>query len=287
MNLVFRAIDVEDAGAVGIDEVLQFGRTVNAYWADWPPAACAELAGCAEGTNSFTETEFAVFLEGLRPWTPDADLVATFVDAGMSRRVLVDPYNSRRIEQAFRAMDLDDSGQIDIAELLHFGAKIGAGWSKAACDTLLGRMDTDGDAKISLTEFAEFINKVGLHGCHEEVAAFVEAGAANRALVEPISEETIRKAFRAIDLDDSGQIDLAELLHFGATTSEGWSRATCEAILGRIDTDGDSNVSLEEFTAFVSDVGLHGCHKEVAAFIEAGEARRSLTKADSDADDDD
>ena len=77
-------------------------------------------------------------------------------------------------------------------------------------------------------------------------------------------------------MDDSGFIDLDELLHFGASVGAGWSRAACETLLNKIDTDGDANISLSEFEGFVTEVGLHGCSEEVAAFIEAGTLRRSI-----------
>ena len=89
--------------------------------------------------------------------------------------------------RAFRALDIDDSGYIELPELLHFGAAIGAGWSQSACEALLGKMDTDGDHKISLSEFEGFMSEVGLHGCHEEVAAFIQARARTVVVRNPPS----------------------------------------------------------------------------------------------------
>ena len=83
------------------------------------------------------------------------------------------------------------SGFIDLDELLHFGASVGAGWSRAACEALLNKIDTDGDAQISLSEFESFMSEVGLHGCGEEVAAFIEASEMRRKLADPYDEAQV------------------------------------------------------------------------------------------------
>ena len=65
---------------------------------------------------------------------------------------------------AFKSIDLDDSGEIDLDELMHFNEETGAGWNEAFCKQLLGKMDADGNCKISFEEFEAFIGQVGLHG---------------------------------------------------------------------------------------------------------------------------
>lgn len=53
------------------------------------------------------------------------------------------------------------SGYIELSELVHFGAAVGAGWTPAACEKLLGCMDTSGDRKISLSEVGDTLR----HAC--------------------------------------------------------------------------------------------------------------------------
>ena len=81
-----------------------------------------------------------------------------------------------QVARAFRALDIDDSGYIELPELLHFGAAIGAGWSQAACEALLGRMDADGDRRISLAEFEGFVSEVRHSGEPGGVARSVAWG---------------------------------------------------------------------------------------------------------------
>ena len=52
------------------------------------------------------------------------------------------------------------------------------------------------------------------------------------------------------------------------------------------DVDRNGTISYKEFEAFVMEVGLHGCHDQVAAFIETGWRRRSLGDVDNDGDQD-
>ena len=187
---VFAALDVDDSGSVSLDELLYFGKECEAYWADWTHESVVELACAAEGADSLALTEFSTFCEAAAPWGA-TDAVRTFVEAGLKRRALLDPFDPARVEAAFHALDIDDSGYIELPELLHFGAAIGAGWSQSACEALLGKMDTDGDHKISLSEFEGFMSEVGLHGCHEEVAAFIEAGEARRKLADPYDKSQV------------------------------------------------------------------------------------------------
>ena len=154
--------------------------------------------------------------------------------------------------------------------------------SKAESKQAFATIDSDGSGKISFDEFDAFIRNVGLHGA-AEVAAFVRAGEARRNLAEPYSEATVRRAFKAIDLDDSGQIDLDELLAFGQAVGQEWTRAACQSLLGKMDKDGDQLVSFSEFDGFLREVGLHGDKGAVAAFLEAGEERRrSVGAADEE-----
>ena len=171
---VFAALDVDDSGSISLDELLYFGKEVEAYWADWTHESVVELSGATAGATGLSLTEFSQFCEAAAPWGA-TDAVRTFVEVGLKRRALLDPFDPARVEAAFHALDIDDSGYIELPELLHFGSAIGAGWSQAACEALLGKMDTDGDHKISLSEFDAFVGEVGLHGCHEEVAAFIQA----------------------------------------------------------------------------------------------------------------
>lgn len=109
-------------------------------------------------------------------------------DSPRTSCVQADPYNQETIELAFKAIDLDDSGEIDLDELMHFSTQTQAGWTETFCKQLLGKMDADGNLKISYDEFETFIGQVGLHGLRSAVDAFILAGEERKnAIAEKIS----------------------------------------------------------------------------------------------------
>ena len=76
-------------------------------------------------------TEFGAFCDAVKISDLDQKRVAEFVAAGNARRAAADPFDAARISRAFKAIDLDDSGQIDLDELVHFGQAVGQGWTRA------------------------------------------------------------------------------------------------------------------------------------------------------------
>ena len=66
-----------------------------------------ELAGASSGASALTLAQFTQFCEAAQPWG-EADQVREFVEAGLKRRAWLDPFDPARIEEAFRAIDLDD-----------------------------------------------------------------------------------------------------------------------------------------------------------------------------------
>ena len=160
-------------------------------WADWSPSSVDELLGRGSfyAGMPLSLTEFGAFCDAVKISDLDQKRVAEFVAAGNARRAAADPFDASRIARAFKAIDLDDSGQIDLDELLAFGQAVGQEWTRAACQSLLGKMDKDGDQLVSFSEFDGFLREVGLHGDKGAVAAFLEAGEERRRSVGAADEE--------------------------------------------------------------------------------------------------
>ena len=160
---LYRATDLDDSNAVEVDEILLLGQALGYYWGSWEPSAVLELLGQDASTPA------------LSTLSPERDAkVESLVEAGERRRQLLDPFSETRIEAAFDAIDLDDSGAIDMDELLHFARASGLDWDAEACARLLGKMGTD--ESISRDDFRNFFKTVGLHGAPEAVAAFIAVG---------------------------------------------------------------------------------------------------------------
>ncbi|EOD22726.1 hypothetical protein EMIHUDRAFT_95369 [Emiliania huxleyi CCMP1516] len=178
---LYRATDLDDSNAVEVDEILLLGQALGYYWGSWEPSAVLELLGQDASTpalSTLSHEEFVRFIslacdEAEVPPERDAK-VESLVEAGERRRQLLDPFSETRIEAAFDAIDLDDSGAIDMDELLHFARASGLDWDAEACARLLGKMGTD--ESISRDDFRNFFKTVGLHGAPEAVAAFIAVG---------------------------------------------------------------------------------------------------------------
>ena len=179
-DVLFHALDLDESGFVSVEEVLILGGACDADWAGWTPQQCAKAAGTAE-LDTMRHGEFCRFVSAVQPWYVEASRLRNLIDSGLKARAAVSPYDYDTIVSAFEAIDTDGSGYIDIDELMHFSAAVNAGWNLSACQKLLGVIDVDGDARISLEEFEAFVGEVGLHGCYEQVVAFILAGESRRA----------------------------------------------------------------------------------------------------------
>ena len=107
-----------------MDEILLLGQALGYYWGSWEPSAVLELLGQDASTPA------------LSTLSPERDAkVESLVEAGERRRQLLDPFSETRIEAAFDAIDLDDSGAIDMDELLpaRIGERAGGGGVRDVC----------------------------------------------------------------------------------------------------------------------------------------------------------
>ena len=71
---------------------------------------------------------------------------------------------------------------------------------------------------------------------------------------EPGPESEIREAFDAFDKNGDGLVSIEELLKVMAKAGEKMSRAEAEDSMRRADTDGDGQLSFDEFVAFMLSV---------------------------------
>ena len=161
----------------------------------------------------------------------------------------------------FTALDVDDSGQVTLEEILLLGNVVDAPfvlWSPEQFCEAAGA--AKGAKSLNQEEFAKWYDAVQPSWSvdAEELTMLIDGGHSARARSDPFNHETIELAFKAIDLDESGEIDLDELMHFSAETNAGWTESFCKSLLGKMDADGDLKISFEEFETFIGQVGLHG-----------------------------
>ncbi|CAB4067541.1 unnamed protein product [Lepeophtheirus salmonis] len=140
---------------------------------------------------------------------------------------------SQGIESWFRAVDTDNSGQIDAAELKK--ALVNGNWtnfSEEACTIMISMFDRTGSGTISINEFGNLFNYINqwkaiFEGIDRDRSGFIEQHELMSGLYDKNSTGTIdvnefqalyscinewKATFESIDSDKSGAIEQNELI---------------------------------------------------------------------------
>ena len=145
-----------------------------------------------------------------------------------SRSVGMADHHHERLNQIFDAMDADRSGEITPLEFIDH--MLGTQMEHETVSALFRKMDTDGNGSISRAEF--------LAGFDRLMAEWARPGPAVGSQEE---EAAAAATFAAVDADNSGKLDLEELLSALAATGEVPDRAEVEALFQRLDVNGDGD----------------------------------------------
>ena len=130
----------------------------------------------------------------------------------------------KKVYKQFLAVDTDKSGLVDINEL----CRLLRVERSPFVERLFGMFDTDKTGTIDLKEFVVGLSNVG-------TAA---------------REDKVKFAFQVFDLDGSGTIDADELKKIVKATNMASAKQLdrkTEWLMKQCDTDGDGNISYEEF----------------------------------------
>lgn len=153
--------------------------------------------------------------------------------------------NFGMLKQAFRRMDYDKSGKLNSFEVHKVIHEFNAGLSHKVIDQLISIADQDGDGEIDWLEFIKFLKQGVPDEAGEMLAKQADARAAARARAQEESRKNeirtcqklianrietnfgstgLRTAFRQIDDDKSGTLDMAR-----ATPNPAWPQPTFTA----------------------------------------------------------
>ncbi|XP_073029065.1 probable calcium-binding protein CML25 [Primulina eburnea] len=155
----------------------------------------------------------------------------------------VEPINSRssslssrvrieeELEQVFKKFDVNGDGKISASELGSIMSSLGNTATEEELDTMIREVDSDGDGFINLQEFIE-LNTKDID--HDEIL------------------ENLRDAFQVFDIDKNGSISAEELQDVLMSLGEECTLAECRKMISGVDSDGNGEISFEEFKVMMT-----------------------------------
>eukprot|EP00540_Astrosyne_radiata_P012102 CAMPEP_0116841188 /NCGR_PEP_ID=MMETSP0418-20121206/10785_1 /TAXON_ID=1158023 /ORGANISM="Astrosyne radiata, Strain 13vi08-1A" /LENGTH=221 /DNA_ID=CAMNT_0004471585 /DNA_START=69 /DNA_END=732 /DNA_ORIENTATION=+ len=134
------------------------------------------------------------------------------------------------LKEAFSMFDINGDGTIELHELQQVMKKLGQRPSEAELIEMINSVDGNGDNEIDFEEFLILMkSRIG----------------------ERDPEKELRDAFNVFDSDGSGAIDRKELKRLMKKLGQALSDAELDAMMSEVDTNGDGEISFEEFKAMM------------------------------------
>ena len=169
------------------------------------------------------------------------------------------------IQAAFKAMDIDSSGSIDIEELYEVLQLVHGSdkevWTKDKVKRVFGMVDADGDQIINEAEFTAFVQQITSGMSDEDfntrIAGYQVMGKqasmerARMANKERLNEA--KKVFQAMDVDHNGKLSVEEFFALGQVIYAGapsWTVDKCRKIVAEI-VPGEEVFSEPQFTSYL------------------------------------
>ncbi|UBU08491.1 EF-hand domain-containing protein [Nonomuraea gerenzanensis] len=150
----------------------------------------------------------------------------------------------RKLDKAFDQMDVNHNTDLELDDLIALGVRVLAAFGVSPdsdpgrrlfgtytdfWESLLAKIDLDGDRKISREEY-----RLGMH------AAFIEDPDGYERALRPAIQATLD----VTDVNGNGVLDLAEFQRF--QSAFGTSPEDAELAFRKIDTDGSGALGIEE-----------------------------------------
>ena len=169
------------------------------------------------------------------------------------------------------------------------------------------RFDADGDGSIDKREMTQALSSNGMDFTAQEVDAIFAAGDINRdgtvdyeefiALMCPSAAAIVSKfrsqyknldnviaAFKRFDRNNDGALDKAELSQAMKSSGQSYSDIEVDAIFSLGDSDGDGEVSLQEFVALMSPSASEILGKLRSSFKSIQDVKTTFKRIDTDND---
>ena len=141
----------------------------------------------------------------------------------------------QEIKEAFDLFDTDGSGTIDAKELKVAMRALGFEPKKEEIRKMIADADRDGSGVIDFPEFLDMMTQ---------------------KMAERDPREEMLKAFRLFDDDETGKISFKNLKRVAKELGENMTDEEIFEMIEETDKDGDSEISLEEFTNIMNHTKL-------------------------------
>ncbi|GAB4860980.1 hypothetical protein Ancab_036140 [Ancistrocladus abbreviatus] len=135
--------------------------------------------------------------------------------------------NKDELKKVFDRFDANGDGLISASELVAVMKALGSETSPEEVDRMMEEMDSDKDGFVNLEEFADF--------CGKQVDG------------DETGSGELKDAFDMYDQDKNGLISATELHLVLRRLGENCTVQDCTKMIQSVDSDGDGNVSFEEF----------------------------------------
>ncbi|KAA8542816.1 hypothetical protein F0562_023968 [Nyssa sinensis] len=149
------------------------------------------------------------------------------------------------VKKVFNRFDANRDGKISVTELADVMKALGSETSTEEVSRMMEEIDTDKDGFINLEEFANFC-KGNSTVCGGDDGGMRE----------------LREAFDLYDQDKNGLISASELHLVLNRLGESCSVQDCSRMIKSVDSDGDGNVSFDEFKIMMTNKAANGLESE-------------------------
>ncbi|GAB5371049.1 hypothetical protein AAMO2058_001545800 [Amorphochlora amoebiformis] len=167
-----------------------------------------------------------------------------------------------KLRALFDEFDVDNSGELELKEVLSLVKQQNPLATEADVRQLFDRMDTDGNGHIDFEEFfCAFADTLSSRPCSPASESPASLGAtrgqrghrtarlsfSGKSTSEDANKEQMREIFNGLDVSKSGGLDRKEIIKLVEMQNPMATQQDIDKIFKNMDTDGDGEVSFEEF----------------------------------------
>ena len=255
----FDEIDEDGSGALDAQEVGRLSALMGKRYTQEELDKCmADMCGSSTGEVQFSQFEGWWQTKGSKQHT------------------------EMQLRSFFAEMDADNSGSLDREEVWELSERLGKKLDERELTKAVSEMDKDGGGEVEIDEFLQWWREVG----SKRFPARFQLTTKPR-LDSAMNAAQLRELFDDIDADGSGSLDRDEILQLAMRLGKRLSATELDGAMKEMDTDGDEEVSFDEFRVWWE---RYGSKRRGFAFQDSKDQlsekmeRRSILGSEADED---